>query len=177
MRARADVKGVEQPRNREEPCDADHDVNHVIEGPRAEDVGEHVGLPTRQADDPPVEGADDHEEENQRLESPQHLHRLPPCESETEKVLIATYLHRDASRVTDSNASVAQAERCGFSSSPVSASQPLIVSCIARTPTIGPSGSPQEAGTIANGWLCQPPRPPCEPMNSSNGATSLASAS
>jgi hypothetical protein len=39
--------------------------------------------------------------------------------------------------------------RWGVSSRPVSLSQPLIVSCIARAPTIGPSGSLHEAGTSA----------------------------
>ena len=39
------------------------------------------------------------------------------------------------------------------------------------------AGSLQAVGTSANGWVCQPPSPPCEPMNSSNGATSLASGS
>ena len=35
------------------------------------------------------------------------------------------------------------------------------------------SGSLHEAGTSAKGRICQPPSPPWEPMNSSNGATSL----
>ncbi len=60
---------------------------------------------------------------------------------------------------------------------PDSSSQPRSASCIARTPTIGPAGSLHEAGTTANGWICQPPMPPCDPMNSSKGATSLASGS
>ena len=48
---------------------------------------------------------------------------------------------------------------------------------MARTPTIGASGSLHSLGTRAKGRLCQPPSPPCDPMNSSNGATSLASGS
>ena len=33
-----------------------------------QDVGEHVGLATREADDAPVEGADDHQEQRNGLE-------------------------------------------------------------------------------------------------------------
>src|SRR5262245_19210701 len=92
MRSRADVKGVEQPRDVEEPRTADHDVDDVVQRAGAEDVGQHVGLAAGETDDAPVEGADDHHEQGERLEPPQHLHRYLLVESE--KVLIATYLPR-----------------------------------------------------------------------------------
>src|SRR5262249_13055241 len=98
MRARADVQRVEQPGDVDEPGDADHDVDDVGQRARAEDVRQHVGVAVRDADDAPVEGADDHQEQDERLESPQHLHRSPPCESD--KVTIATYLHPGSDRVT-----------------------------------------------------------------------------
>ena len=85
-------------------------------------------------------------------------HRLPP------------HPHNPIPVVSEPSAVVAATTACSRDF----ASQSRSASCIASTPTIGASGSLHSAGTTANGLVCGPPRPPCEPMNSSNGATSSA---
>jgi hypothetical protein len=60
-----------------ESREADHGVDDVGGGAPAEDVGQDVAV--EQADHGPVQSADHHEREPDRLEPLESLHRMPPC--------------------------------------------------------------------------------------------------
>src|SRR3954454_1995415 len=74
----SDTDGLHEPRDEHERRDADDDVDDVQQRAASEDRREHVGVAVRDADDAPVEGAADHEEQAHRLEPLQHLHYVPP---------------------------------------------------------------------------------------------------
>src|ERR671918_209273 len=82
VRAGADVQLPQQPRYVDQPGDADHCVDDVGEGSGTEDLAEDIRVAPGDSEDAPVEGTDDHQEQEQRVQSLQHFHRSPPANEE-----------------------------------------------------------------------------------------------